>query len=371
MRRRYMGITHTIIPNLITINQTITNPYRMVSGDINSQAIQWIRQNSHIYLCKYNSGVMYICQLGDSNSNYYYDGTSAVLTGDEGDVMMKLPTFFTKAEEVSSDIWDISFSTTKPDYTWMEWGTNDLIGVYEGYVENSMLYSKSGVVSIGNISQEKLKTYARNRGDGFTLTKWRHQNIMAFLYYAMYGNTHCQNTIGFGTSFWTKATGATDALGMTDTVAGGNGDSNSIKFWGLENWWGNKLEWVDNVVVNPESANGLWRITEDDGTTRDVQGIKMNGYPTKMIIGQHLDVIPKGRGSASASASGYCDYVYTDSEETNRVVRRSGDVDSSACGVATSSAVYDDKYGDSHDGARLVYHGGIIEVKNVSEFKQL
>ena len=54
--------------------------------------------------------------------------------------------------------------------------------------------------------------------------------MMAVLYYAYYGNTNCQATIGFGTNNSGKNTGATNALGMEDTVAGGNGDSNSINF---------------------------------------------------------------------------------------------------------------------------------------------
>lgn len=53
---------------------------------------------------------------------------------------------------------------------------------------------------------------------------------MAVLYYAYYGNTNCQATVGFGTGSYTKNTGATNTLGMRDTVAGGNGDSNSINF---------------------------------------------------------------------------------------------------------------------------------------------
>lgn len=369
MRRRYMIGSSPSIVSIITINQLISDPYSRVTGDINGEAIQWIRQNSHIYLCKYKNNMMYICQLDDSNSNYYHDGTSAVLTGSEGDVMMKLPTFFTKAEEVSSDIWDISFSNTKIDDTWMEWGTNDLIGIYEAFAENSMLYSRSGVDSTGNISQANLKTYARNRGNGFTIVKYKHHSIMAFLYYAMYGNTNSQATIGYGTDSFSKEMGVTNALGMTDTVAGGNGDSNSIKFWGLENWWGNKWEWVDNVIVNPESADGLWRITEDDGTTRDVQGLKMDDYPTKFVIGQHLDVVPKTGGGSGIT--GYCDHIYTDSTDTSRVVLRSYADPDVYSGISSAYACFDSSDRDISVGSRLAYHGNVAQIEDVSEFKTL
>lgn len=370
MRRRYMiGLLPSIV-STITMNQLIGDPYSRVTGDINGEAIQWIRQNSHIYLCKYKDNMMYICQLDDSNSNYYHDGTSAALNNLGVDVMMKLPIFYTKAENTTSSVWNISFSNVKKDNTWMEWG-GDLIGVYEGFVNSNKLYSvvMSGSSSTGSISQADFKTYARNRGDGFTLVKWKHQNIMALLYYAMYGNTNCQKSIGSGTYSHAKEMGITNELGMTDTVAGGNGDSNSIKFWGLENWWGNKSEWVDNVIVNPESADGLWRITEDDGTTRDVQGIKMDGFPTEFIIGQHLDVIPK---TASGSITvGYCDYIYTNSGSTTRVVRRSDGYNNTNGGVAYADAYRSSSSKYSDVGSRLAYRGPITEIEDVSEFKTL
>ena len=60
-----------------------------------------------------------------------------------------------------------------------------------------------------------------------------------------------QGIIGSGTDSYEKETGQTDSLGMEDTHAETNGNTMSINFWGLENWWGNKYEFIDNVVVNP------------------------------------------------------------------------------------------------------------------------
>lgn len=370
MRRRYMIGSSPSIVFTITMNQLISDPYSRVTGDINGEAIQWIRYNSHIYLCKYKDGMMYICQLDDSNSNYYHDGTSASLNNLGVDVMMKLPIFYTKAENITSSVWDISFSNVKKDNTWMEWG-GDLIGVYEGFVNSNKLYSvvMSGSSSTGYVSQSNFKTYARNRGDGFTLVKWKHQNIMAFLYYAMYGNTNCQATIGSGTNSYSKEMGVTNTLGMDDTVAGGNGDSNSIKFWGLENWWGNKYEWVDNVVVNPDSVNGVRRITEDDGTTRDVQGVIGTGYPIQLVIGRHLDAI--ALDYSGSDSTGYCDYQSAHASSTGRVVRRSSSSAGTSGGVVCASAVYDSSFTDAGGGSRLAYQGPITEIEDVAEFKLL
>lgn len=65
MRRRFYVEGQLLVSNKIIIDQSITNPLQRVSGDINGPIIQWIRENSHRYLCKYSqsAGHMVICQL--------------------------------------------------------------------------------------------------------------------------------------------------------------------------------------------------------------------------------------------------------------------------------------------------------------------
>lgn len=369
---RSVQLTYSaLIGTWIKLNQTITDPATMLSGDINGEHIQLIRKNSHRYLGKYTAeGTMTICQLDDENSTLYKDGTTADLTGAEGDVFMRLPRFWYKAMEQATDIWMVGFyyGTESPGDDWKEWDGTDLIGVYEAYSTSSKVYSRSGVTSSGSISQASFKTYARKRGTGFSLVKWKHQNIMAFLYYAMYGHMNCQEKIGYGTNADSKTTGQTNGLGMEDTVAGVNGDSQSINFWGLENWWGNKYEWVDNVVVNPDST---WRITEDDGTTRDVKGYYgTNGPMTKAVIGEYLDLIPSSTHTSSYT-QGYCDYVYNGSESIARVVRRSNIYSSANGGVACAVAFGDSSTTYSGSGSRLAFRGVLVEAESVEAYQSL
>ena len=50
----------------IILNQNLTNPTRMISGDVNGEAIQWIRNNSHRVLAKKTGdGVVAVCRLDD------------------------------------------------------------------------------------------------------------------------------------------------------------------------------------------------------------------------------------------------------------------------------------------------------------------
>ncbi len=350
----------------ITIDQTITDPASMIMGNVNGSAIQWIRSNTHRVLGKYTAeNTVSYCQLLDTDSTKYYDGTTANLTGSEGDVFVKLPAFYYKAEEISTDVWQIGFARSKPDDTWKTWDGNDLIGTYEAYNSSSKLYSRSGVSSTASVSQANFKTYARARGTGYTLVKWKHHCMLAFLFYALYGNTNSQAICGAGTNSNEKSTGGTNALGMEDTVAGGNGDSGSINFLGLENWWGNKYEWVDNVVVDAR----VWKVTEDDGTVRQAgTGGSSDNYISKVLIGENLDMIPT---SASGSRTqGYCDYYYR-SSNSSRVVARSYDGSSAYGGVAYADAYLGSSSPSTYHGSRLAFRGALVQYTSVEEYKNL
>ena len=357
----------------ITIDQTNGDPATRVSGDINGNVIQWIRNNSHRVLAKKTAdGVLTYCQLNYANSTKYYYGTTAKLDGTQGDVFLKLPEFYYKGTE--GDQVQIMFAKEQVDAEYIRWDPNTLIGVYEAYNGSSKMYSRSGVASTGNVSQSTWKTYAAARGTGYQLVDWQMHCVMGCLYYAMYGNTNCQDSIGKGTDANDKLTGQTDSLGMTDTVAGGTDDSQSINFWGLENWWGNKYEWIHDYN-NP--ANSLSATVNDpvNGGTRSLPVFDYGGYyPKKMKFGRYLDLIATTDDPKNGSYTvGYCDYQWwpgsTNSEP--RVVRRSSSYSYAVGGVACARADYTASYTGSGYGSRLAFRGSLVEAENVSAFKAL
>lgn len=362
----------------IRIDQTITDPATMISGDVNSSVIQQIRAGSHRYLGKYTAdGQMTLCQLSDTDSTKYADGTDAVLTGAEGDVFMKMPDFWYRGLIINTDVWDlqICYDSASPGDGWIKWDTNALIGVYEAYSTESKVYSRSGVLSSENISQANFKAYARNRGNGFQIVDWQMHCVMAILFYAQYGHTNCQEKIGAGTSINSKQCGQTNANGMNDTKgtspvsglndAGADGNAQSINFWGLENWWGNKYEWVDNVVVDAYQ----WKITEPDGTVRTPgkAGTSSN-YITKMMFGDNCDLIPTA--ASGSETTGFCDYCYG-SSSTARVVRRSCSYAYPSSGVACVHAKSNSANTTSDCGSRLAFRGQCVEAESVATFKSL
>lgn len=368
------------IGSWITIDQTITDPATMITGDVNGEHIQLIRNNSHRYLGKYTAeGTMTLCQLDDNNSTKYADGNTADLTGAEGDVFMKMPRFWYRAKEMSINIWGIGFyyGTESPGENWKEWDDTALIGVYEAYSTDSKVYSRSGVDSSGDISQDDFKAYARNRGTGFQLVDWQMHCIMGILYYAQYGHTDCQEKIGNGTSSYTKLCGQTNANGMNDTKgtspvsglndAGVDGNTQSINFWGLENWWGNKYEWIDNVVVDAYE----WKITEPDGTVRTpgYASDLPSGFIIMMMFGDNCDLIPIDVSDGS-STTGFCDCYYG-SDSSDLVVFRSSSHSGSGGGVSYVAAESDPLDALPVGGSRLAFRGQCVEAESVATFKSL
>lgn len=356
----------------ITIDQTNDDPATRVSGDINGSVIQYIRNNSHRVLAKQTAdGVLTYCQLNDANSTQYYDGTTAALDGTEGDVFLKLPEFYYKGTE--GDQVNIMFAKEQVDAEYIRWDPNTLIGVYEAYANNSKAYSRSGVASTEG-SQSNFKAHAANRGTGYQLVDWQMHCVMGCLYYAMYGNTDCQRSIGRGTDSYTKSTGQTDSLGMTDTVAGGNGDSQSINFWGLENWWGNKYEYIHDYYHHANSASATVNDPVNGGT-RSLPIFVYDGYYVKkMKFGRYLDlIVTKDDPKNGSGTVGYCVWQrwlgFT--SELPRVIRRSDYRASSGGGVDHAAADDPDTYSNPERGSRLAFRGSLVEAESVSTFKAL
>ena len=360
--------------DVFCIDDNINDPATKISGTVNGPVAQWIRRNSHRYLMKKTGeGKAAICQLDDSDSRYYFDGSPAILTGEQGDVITKWAPFFFDVNEVSTHRWEILLALTDVTGQMTRWNDSQVLGTYEGCVQNDKLYSRSGVASTGGMSQANFKACARARGKGYTIMKWMQHNIHALLTYSVYGHTNVQAKVGSGTSNYTKTTGQTDALGMEDTVKGGNGSSGSINNYGLENSHGNKAEWIDNVTVDYAATGNIFHITEDDGTVRDVVtqvGANANVWPTKMVLGKHFDLIAAPDSIVGGDSTGYCDGFYL-STSSARVVCVSNNYANSYGGVAYAYANYAATGTGASIGARLAFQGELTEYDDVTAFIEL
>lgn len=406
----FLSLPNTAMGTRLVINQsssTITSPVTMVedshfipdayglskrptSSDIDD--ITKIRDNSHCYVGKViekdNGRVveMHLCQLSDASRKKFKDGSSATsyINNASGgyDVWMKLPAFYWRCVS-SNNKWIIYFFypetidgiEVKPlnVNNWNYWDGNDLIGVYEATSISSKLYSAStGAPSTGGLSQDTMKTQARNRGRGFTLVKWKHHNMMALLWYAYSGTLNSRSIVGRGIDSYTSNLGSTDELCMTDTSGDNSVLSTLVNLWGLEAWHGDKFEWIDNV--NIDNVTGVWTITEDDGTTRTVKmgsdAINKQGTIKSMVFGNKADLIPNAIDADTTYSKWYADKAYTVSTNTDNIVLRSGEALSTYGGVGCfyANVRNDDQWPDA--GSRLAFRGTCI-IDDVSTFSAL
>ena len=294
-------IYETILITVARFDQTITDPDGIITRTIDEGGIEAIRSNSHRYVAKKDEqGVLRLRQLDDNDGTKYLDGTTADLSTLGNDVFMKLPKFYWKISEVESDKWDFYLAYGgKPDSTYKEWDGKDLIGVYHAYSVNSKLYSSSGrtpttAIGINSVS------YASNRGEGYSLTKWKHRCMIAMLAFVWYSTTDIELYIGG--RYHDPTSGLSDSYGMTDTK-----ESESINFnnlWGLEYWTSRRYqEFICNIYSEPGSESGkiIWSITEDDGNIRTIELEESTyldeSYVDKVIFGDNLDLVRKNKNN--------------------------------------------------------------------------
>ena len=358
--------------NTILINQLESDPSRMISGDVNGEVIQWIRQNSHRVLAKKTGeGTITYIELDDNNSNLYAaDGSEAKTDGTEGDVFVKLPTFYYRGNDdgldgSSGDNVEIKFADG-PFEDSVEWNTNILIGAYEAYYGDGKLQSRSGIESSGDISQADFKSYAAARGSGYQLIDWQMHCVLGCLFYAMYGNTNSQAICGGGTDSYEKICGETNSLGMNDTKAETNGNTMSINFWGLENWWGNRIE--DMEGIKSTGRNTVQILSPDPSSGRTFTWYSKPTFGKHYRFGKYLDLSNDVNLSGSDSTY-YCDINFGPTRSDYDAVGRSGNNVTNGRGVSFASANY---YSSMvAGGSRLAFRGICTKAESVEAFKSL
>ena len=258
-----------------------------------------------------------------------------------------------------------------------------LTGMYEAYLLDDKLYSRSGVVSASYISQPDAKYYASSRGVGFQLVDYEMNKDVANLFYAKYGNRDSQGQCGRGTNTYSLVSGLTNTMGMLDTInpnKAGNGafwkdandnlvDKQAVNCMGYETWFGNKAEWMDDVYFNTPTSNGVWNIGKS-GNIRYLQGLNGTGdsYPITIIGGRYMDIV--GASIGGSDSTYYYDFQSI-SGSTNRKICRSDNSAYPGGGVAFLSMPYDSSSSQSDIGTRIAFRGTIVWAQNVSAYKAL
>ena len=217
-------------------------------------------------------GEVFVCRLDDNDSNFYLDGSPADLTGQEGDVMVVFLEFWYKWYKVDDNKFLYHFADHNIDGTYIH-VPQSLVGAYKGYVSSNRLYSWSDVTPTTNVSLSDFRSYAKARGTGFQVIDFQQHCVIAMMLYAKYKTRNLQGVLGPGGAGSSPATttGSSNATGGADTK---NESSKYVCGLGLEGVFGGICEWVEGVEIN----NRVWKITDPDGSTRNVNAETFSGW---------------------------------------------------------------------------------------------
>lgn len=304
-------------------------------------------------------------RLDENTRLKYFDGSVAKTDGTEGDVMVYLPEYYYRYENLGGTKFAYRFSRVNLGEDWVHVPAS-LVGAYKGYVSSKKLYSRSGVTPKGDISFNNATTYSEARGTGYQIIDYYQHCQIAMLFYAKYRNRHSQAVLGIGGAEYNTKTGGTDALGNRDTEKASSG---WVNFRGIEGVFGGLEEYVKGVIIN----NNVWSITNLDNSVRTVKAYSSMGYISHIQAekGPFFDVIPTSIQSQEQLGENYCAYYYTlGSEEIilsrsgAHAVEDNGSIAYTYANDATTSISYT-------KGSRLAFRGELTESKDVNSFKEI
>lgn len=172
---------------------------------------------------------------------------------------------------------------------------------------------------------------------------------------------------GYGEDSYTRTIGTTSLLGNNDGKT-----STQISFLGVEDFYGDKYEWMSGIHSNG-SIYYIYDGFEPDKVptvsyrTVDIGGSFRNGYISKVYWDEHGDMIPIE--VSAFSATHYCDSGYM-ARFGWMVALRSGDSNYNEDGVTYFDA-YESVRSLSNIGSRIQYRGTIQVIEDPAEFISL
>ena len=267
--------------------------------------------------CVLNNGeVKYYLQKDDYTKKE--DGTASLLDGTDGDVMVEIP-------KIGYRLWNdenyqyvsITDNPNKDGYCYYAHsldtdGDCDKIyyGAYYGYVFENNLYSRSGISPIVSTFIINFRTYAANRGTGYSLESFFPRTLMQCLFVVMYKNLNSQAVLGQGlTSASDKVN--TGGANSQSFCYGTTSGSNQIKFLGVEDFWGNISGWLDGIYsdsncnILTDYRNSQFTVGRHDFQFDTGQVNEHSGFISKILGNNIGGFVPTGvNGSTSID---FCD----------------------------------------------------------------
>ena len=262
--------------------------------------------------------------LSATDSTKKAEGSAAIIDGTDGNVMVEIPKFWYKYENVGGvHKWLIS-DAAQTGYevhpAFIRGGIEKSFRyycAYQGYTLGTKLISGSGRVPTANKTRATFRTEASANGVGWSQIDWNLLTAVQLLYLVEYANFNTQAMLGQGittSGVYTDITGSSNSLGNASSPST-NTSTQFMSYRGIENWYGQIYKSIDGVNINSYVyyVNNNPATFADDVFTGDyistgITSATANGY-VKNIVANKNGFVPSVTTGGSASTF-VPDYFY-------------------------------------------------------------
>lgn len=319
------------------------------------------------YLLKSN-GDAYKLNVNDSTILDYNDAT---FDPNLGNVMVRIPrlSYMVVRDSTGRDTIWMTEEPVMRNVIEEQW-----VGAYLASYDGNKLRSMKGGTVAANRTINVFWDQAQANGKAFGLTNYTQRILMVLIYLSNYRSLNSQDSLGYGMNgnsnnfdaAQNKPTGETSALGdACGSVDGGTANANAkhISLFGLEDIYGWYWEMIQGVFLinNKVYVYDGNRMPDSEelaygakGKSRSFNRIASEGWITKLVGGEHFDILPSAVGGGSSSY--WCDYTWA--SPTGQLLLWGG-----VAGYGASCGLVFSRSGDAWTsawtdlGSRLAYYG--------------
>ncbi len=341
----------------------------------------------------------------DGTVNYYLnpsdwskkaDDTASNLIGTDGDVMIEIPGFYYKYDELYNGFLKrLRISLYEIDSTW-NYSPKFYIGAYKGYISSSKLVSVTGQRATVNTSLPSFRTAARakvSNNTNWNVITYSMRKTIWMLFITEYATLNSQDNftsattdegykqggLGLGVTQGVVTSGVYNLCTTGYTNAQGNfsiggesftdgGSNKNCRYRGIENPFGEVWEWTDGVYVNNYTA---YEIVDKSNFTklgassysgtiasdcRTIGAVDQTGGGKsimEILGGNYCDTLAKSVSDENTGSKYYCDGWWISSGF--RGVRFGGADYGAQAGLVCAAATYAPSYTSAAIGSRLAY----------------
>lgn len=235
------------------------------------------------------------------------------------------------------------------------------IGAYKGVIKNGQLRSIGGELPTGNKTIEEFRKAAQANGTGYEILSFNKLTLLQVLYLIRYKSLDSRAALGKGVteSSEYKATGGADTDGM---YSGNQDGTKQVKCHGIEDFYGNLLEWVDGFVTTDKIkiTDGNFN-DKGDGyeAVADLSETVYGGVITEVHGNNKLGFTPKVTDDDMCAGEGYycnCGSTWR-SEKASLPCFGGNRSDGAFAGAFCFYCSYSASFALSSIGARLAFCG--------------